>query len=336
MRISRIYRLLRLITLLQGGRSYTVQQLADELEVSRRTVFRDLNVLEMARIPYHYHPERQGYQISRHFFLPPVNLTLTEALAMLSLTGRLRSTARVPLQAEAARAAVKLESVLPEEISQYVGRVLDRLTVHLSPTSDHHGVDETFDELASAIVDRRVCKLTYHSFYEDQIIKTAIRPLRLVFVERAWYTIAYSEMHNEVRTFKLVRFRQLTPMRRHFDEPADVDLSEYFGDAWRMIPEGKLWNVHLRFDKLVAGNVAEVQWHRSQRVEWRADGSIDFHVTVDGLGEITWWLLGYGDRVTAVSPPELQKRIATVARRLVAKYKAEQSGPRRSRKGGAA
>jgi len=46
----------------------------------------------------------------------------------------------------------------------------------------------------------------------------------------------------------------------------------------------------------VAGNVAEVLWHQTQRVEWNDDGSIEFHATVDGLGEITWWLLGYGSQ----------------------------------------
>ena len=54
MSISRIYRILRLITLLQSGRGYSADELAEELEVSRRTVFRDLNVLEMAHIPYYH------------------------------------------------------------------------------------------------------------------------------------------------------------------------------------------------------------------------------------------------------------------------------------------
>ena len=90
MSISRIYRLLRLITLLQGGRTYTARELARELEVSRRTIFRDLNMLELAHIPYYYDPKRGGYKINRHFFLPPINLTLSEALAVLMLAGRLQ------------------------------------------------------------------------------------------------------------------------------------------------------------------------------------------------------------------------------------------------------
>ena len=335
MKIARIYRLLRLITMLQGKRTYTAQELADDLDVSRRTVFRDLNVLEMAHVPYYFHSDTGGYRIDPQFFLPPVNLTLTEALAMLGLTGRLRSSANFPLQAEAARAAVKLESILPEQIGRYVGSVLEKMTVQWTPVSRHAGGDQTFDELARALVDKCICRITYQSFYEGRVIQTAIRPLRLVFVERAWYVIAYSQQHSEVRTFKLVRIRELTVTKRHFTEPKDLDLGTYFGDAWRMIPEGKLWPIHLRFEKLVAGNVAEVQWHHSQQVTWNRDGSMEFHATVDGLGEITWWLLGYGDQVTVIDPPELRQRVTAVVEGVLARYRSEGS-PDRSTKRAAA
>ena len=58
----------------------------------------------------------------------------------------------------------------------------------------------------------------------------------------------------------------------------------------------------------LAGTVAEVQWHPSQKVTWLYDGQIDFHVRVDGLGEIAWWILGYGDQVEVVSGLEPGER----------------------------
>ena len=65
MSVSRIHRLLRLITLLQGARRYTAADLAGELEVSKRTIFRDLNMLELARIPYYFDPKTGAYTISQ-------------------------------------------------------------------------------------------------------------------------------------------------------------------------------------------------------------------------------------------------------------------------------
>lgn len=320
MKIGRIYRLLRLITMLQSNRNYTVNKLAEELEVSRRTIFRDLNVLEMAHIPYQYDSYAGGYSISQHFFLPPVNLTITEALAILGMTGRLRTTGHLPLVAEATRAAVKLESVLPREISQYVGTVLERLSMHMTPVTGHEGHEEIFDGLAQAVGGRHVCKIDYESFYEGKSITTLIHPLRLVFVQRAWYVIAYSQMHEEIRTFKVVRVKSLSMMKRCFVTPTDVDLETYFGDAWNMIPEGTMYDVHLHFAPKVAANVAEVQWHRTQQIETNEDGSIEYRVRVNGLGEISWWLMGYGDQVKVVGPPELKERVVAAARNVLGQY----------------
>jgi len=278
-------------------------------------------MLEMAHIPYYFDPAEGGYRISRHFFLPPINLTITEALAILMLAGRMRTTGKLPLLSHGARAAVKVESALPKAIREHVGSMIDRLSMSLGPVSRHEGMNCAFENLAGAIVDRRVCRMLYLSFHEGREIATTVHPLRLAFVQRAWYLIAYSSMHREVRTFKLVRMRKITVTKRKFRRPENIDLDSYFGDAWNMIPEGKLYDVHLRFSPKVAGNVAEVQWHHSQRVEWNKDGSAEFFVRVDGLGEITWWALGYGDQVEVVSPPAMRRRIAQVAGRLAKMYR---------------
>jgi len=323
MRISRIYRLLRLITLLQSGRKYTADELAQELEVSRRTIFRDLNMLEMAHIPYYFDAEHGGYQINRHFFLPPVNLTLGEALAMLVLSGGLRGAGKLPLLSEGTRAAVKLESVLPAAIREHVGSVIDNVSMTLGPLSRHEQLGGMFEQLAGAIVRQCVCELVYLSFRERKQITVTVHPLRLVFRSRAWYLIAFSETHKQVRTFKLGRIRKLTVSDKTFTPPKGVDLESHFGRAWGMIPEGRLYDVRLHFDSKVAGNVAEVQWHPTQQVEWNDDGSIEFCARVDGLGEITWWILGYGDQVEVLEPPALRKRFVEVAGAMLGRHSRE-------------
>ena len=320
MQVSRIHRLLKLITLLQSRRNYDARDLADELGVSRRTVFRDLNMLELAQIPFYFDPDAGGYRISRHFFLPPINLTLPEALAMLTLAGRLRGAGQLPLISHGARAAVKLESALPGPIRQHVGSIIQRLSVSLGPVSEMTGTDEGFEDLTHAIAARRVCRIEYRSFHEGRQIETDIHPLRLMFIGRAWYVLAWSRRHRENRTFNFGRIARLTVTDRTFEPAGELDVEEYFGDAWRMIPEGTLYDVHLHFEPMVAGNVAEVRWHRTQRVQHNPDGSIEFHARVDGLGEVTWWILGYGDQVEVVAPPELRQRVVEVHRRVLAKY----------------
>jgi predicted DNA-binding transcriptional regulator YafY len=75
--------------------------------------------------------------------------------------------------------------------------------------------------------------------------------------------------------------------------------------------------VHIHFDAKVAGNVSEVQWHKTQRITWNKDKSIEFYADVDGINEITWWLLGYGDMVKVVTPKILAKRITNIAKNIL-------------------
>jgi len=275
----------------------------------------------MAHIPYYFDTERGGYRISKHFFLPPINLTLTEALALLMLTGRLRGARELPLISHGARAAMKVESALPTGIRNHIGSVIDRLHVSLSPPSRHKGLDPMFDELIGAIAGKRTCRIVYLSFHDKKQITTTVRPLHLVFMGRAWYVLAYAAKFRQVRTFKLGRIRKLTVTDKTFSQPKSVNIEDHFGLAWQMIPEGKLYDVHLHFEPKVAANVAEVNWHRTQRVEWNDDGSIEFHATVDGLGEITWWILGYGDQVEAIAPAALRRHLAGTASAVLEKYR---------------
>ena len=203
---------------------------------------------------------------------------------------------------------------------EHIGSLIDHLQMRLAPSARHEGLDGMLDQLTDAVARRRACRIVYISFFERKQLNLTVHPLRLVFVQRAWYLLAYSRQHEEIRTFKLGRIKQLSVLSRVFTPPEPQAVESHFGAAWNMIPEGRLYDVQLRFDAQVAGNVAEVQWHPSQQVRWNDDGTMDFQVRVDGLGEIGWWILGYGDKVKVLSPPALARNVAEIARRVIRQY----------------
>ena len=79
--------------------------------------------------------------------------------------------------------------------------------------------------------------------------------------------------------------------------------------------------MHLRFKPLVARNVVEVAWHKTQQTQWNDDGSLDFHVTVSGLWELHWWVLGYGDQVEVLHPPKLREMVQSRVAEMVKTYR---------------
>ena len=84
-----------------------------------------------------------------------------------------------------------------------------------------------------------------------------------------------------------------------------------------MIPEGKIYNIKLRFLPMVANNVAEVQWHSTQKVTHNSDGSATIEFRVDGLREIAWWILGYGDQVQVLAPKALRNNVLETAKNMI-------------------
>jgi proteasome accessory factor B len=109
----------------------------------------------------------------------------------------------------------------------------------------------------------------------------------------------------------------LTVLKKRFLDGDDFNLHEYLGRAWSMIPEGRIYNVKLRFLPKVAQNVTEVHWHDTQQVTRNKDGSAIVEFRVDGIGEIFWWILGYGDQVQVLAPKELRKRIIQTAKNTI-------------------
>jgi len=320
MSITRLYRLLQMITLLRSGRRYDADALAQELGVSRRTVFRDLNLLEAAGIPYYFDEEVRSYTINRSFFLPAINLTVDEALALLLATRKLIARQRLPLFQHATRAAVKVESALPSALQEYCGSILDHVDVRWPPVADGEVLDENFNRLRQAIIDRRKVQLHYRSLYEGRTIRTTLSPYKLTFIHRAWYVIGHSSAHNDVRTFKVTRIENIHVLEEKYCYDGQFSLDDYLGHAWVMIPEGRRYRVRLQFTPKVAQNVSEVAWHRTQRSEFLPDGSLRFEVDVDGLNEISWWILGYGDQVKVLHPPQLRDRIQRIAHSMTRLY----------------
>ena len=153
------------------------------------------------------------------------------------------------------------------------------------------------------------------------MISTLLSPYRFVYSRRAWYVIGRSSLHRSVRTFHLGRVQSLEMLTTNYDIPPRFSLKRYFGLAWHLIREPKdKHEVIVHFRPPVAGNVAEVRWHATQSVKWLNDGTLEWRATVEGIKEITWWILGYGRHAMVIAPEALRENLRQHALAMVAAY----------------
>ena len=138
-----------------------------------------------------------------------------------------------------------------------------------------------------------------------------------MYNEYAWHVIGNSSFHKVVRCVRLNRIEELKILDKCFVEPDKFNIDEYLSRAWSMRREGRVYNVKLRFLPEIAHKVAEVQWHETQRVTFEKDGSAIIEFRVNGLNEITWWILGYGNQVRILAPAVLRQKIMEMAKSMV-------------------
>lgn len=317
---DRVNRLLQLITLLQTRTGWDAKSLARELDISTRTLFRDLKTLEQSGIPCRS-DEGGGYRIQRGYFLPPISLSAPEVLGLMQLTRFVGHHRERPFHAHALSAIYKLITNVPEPLRSTCGQMLSHISIKPDAKLDVDAESQHFTQLQQAVDLGRSCRLVYRSVLEGESETVfEIEPYLLHHVNRAWYVLGKTDLHDEVRMLKLIRIKELHLLTKRFERPKGFSIEKKLGQAWRLIPEGKQYKVELEFTARVATNVSEVRWHASQTHEILSDGRCMMRFTVDGLKEIGWWVCGYADQVEVRKPKALRNIVAKLHRDAAAKY----------------
>lgn len=327
---QKIHRLLRLIVLMQQDAAGNAAQLAHLFSVSERTIHRDLETLTDLNIPWFFDDEVGGYRIRRDFFLPPVQLTPAEALAMLALAQCVGGAEQIALTGPAAQATEKIKGQLPAHVLNELGDLGDHIDIHLPATGPPaEAIRDVFADVQHAIRTRRALRCKYESLNSDtdDTVAFFFRPYALSFDQRAWYTIGNHDGRGEVRRLKLNRFTAVEHTDQPYAIPDDFSLDAHRGNAWRMIRGDQSYHIVIDFDRIMADTVSDTNWHRTQQIEEHPDGSITFTCDVDGLDEIVWWILGYGPHAIVREPAELADRVAALTRAAAEHYGSRRDAP---------
>jgi proteasome accessory factor B len=322
---DRIHRLFLLVSRLQSGRIHSARELSVILGVSYWTIVRDLKLLQRSGIPVLFDKARKGYAITGASLLPPTQLTVEEALAILTLSQGMGSKKNgIPFLEAAESAGLKFLSSIPGEMRSELTETISGISFKADPHHPLTGKQGHYENIQAGMRETRKVRILYWSVFERKEIATLLSPYTLLYSNRSWYAIGRSSFHRSIRTFHIGRIRSSELTEERFDKPRRFSVDQYFGDAWHMIREPKeRHTIVIRFAPLVAANVAEVIWHATQKVSYLRDGSIEFRVNVEGLREISWWILSYGDQAEVLEPPQLRTMISEHVARLATTYSAE-------------
>ncbi len=324
-----------MVTLIQSGPGWDAPRLAREFGVNIRTIYRDIGGLEEVGLPCQYSRARKGYEAKEGVFLPPVQLSVQEALSLAVLCEQAAGAGGIPFLGAACRGIEKLRCMLPASTREEVRLMLDGVRVRTAASADPAEAKDVYERLSQAVRSRTIMRCRYDSPSASRDFE--FHPYALFFCVRAWYAVGHHAGHGALRTLKLNRFAAVTETGRTFTRPDSFNVDRYLGNAWRMV-RGDDVEVEVWFDAEFAPTIADTIWHPTQRLDEHPDGSMTFRCTVAGLDEIVWWVLSMGPHCIVRRPAELIDRVTTLATQITRAYRpapaATKRQPRRARTAG--
>jgi predicted DNA-binding transcriptional regulator YafY len=313
-------RLLSLLLLLQVHRRMTADQMAERLEVSERTIHRDMEALAIAGVPvYAERGPRGGWVLPEDFRTKLPGLTEEEIRALfLSRPADLLSDLGLVGASDAG--FIKLLAALP------AGRRLDaeyaRERIHVDGAG-WHGAPEPvpfLPLLQESVWDQRRIALTYERS-DRTVVDRLVSPLGLVAKRSTWYLVGAVE--ETVRTFRVSRVQAVSVLDEQFARPADFDLATYWEtSSAEFLAQLPRYSVRVRVAPAALARARDGAWLATVEREGArdAEGWIELDLCFDVLEEACRFILGFGPAVEVLTPAELREIVREGAQELVELY----------------
>ncbi len=323
-------RLISILLLLQTRGQMTARELADELEVSLRTVYRDLDGLAAAGVPvYAERGPAGGYRLVDGYRTRLTGLNQDEAEALF-LSGLEGPAAQLGLGTVLAAAQLKVMAALPTELRSRAARLRERF-LFVAPGWFRR--DETVTSLgtvAEGVWESRVLEMNYDG--PDGPVERRVQPLGLVLKAGIWYLVARRD--NLLRTYRVSRILRAVCLDERFERPAAFDLSKHWEATAVAFEEGirRLEvMVRVRADAIgdleyaTGANVTAIETEDGVRGEVTAHpaggGWVRARFRTSTLETAHDDLLRLGARVEVMDPPELRERLAATVRAMISVYR---------------
>jgi predicted DNA-binding transcriptional regulator YafY len=310
-------RLLSLLLLLQAYGRLTGRQLAARLEVSERTVHRDMEALCAAGVPvYALRGAQGGWQLEENWRTQVPGLDESELRALLMAQPRALGDSRLAHAAE--RALGKLMASMPATMREQAASIRQRLHVD---SAGWRGTSENLSMLPvvqDAVSRDRRLAITYFR-RGGECVERTVDPLGLVAKGSSWYLVARTI--EGFRTYRVSRIEQATLLELPSERPADFDLAAYWTDSAARFEEAlPRYRARLRIEPQTA------RWLKMWRASWsedpeppRTDGWLTLRMAFDTEDEACFVVLGLGRRVDVLEPDALRTRVAAEAAAVIAR-----------------
>jgi proteasome accessory factor B len=311
-----------IIRLIEARHGVTVEEMAEETRVDKRSIYRDLNAIEDAGYPVVSERlnGRKVYRfLTRFKDVPPINFTLHELMTLYFLRAPCDFLQGTPFQEEMESIFRKVNSVLPPRYAAHMERIATVSIPILQGKRNYGKVAEPLQLLREALLYQYRVKLAYRAKGKGKTSAYRVDPYSLIFHKGGLYLLGFAHNRRGLRTFAVERISRVELEKERFEIPEEFRLDEQFRSAFGIVEEAAM-SVRVKFSSTVAHAVRDRVWHPSQRIESKPDGSIILSFEAGGRMEIISWILSYGEHAEVLAPAELREEVGRKIGTMAAFY----------------
>lgn len=312
-RNQEVIRQWKLLHALESSRhGASIDALSKELEVTTRTIRRDLAALQEAGFALYDERDEDGRvswrldgQVLKGL---DTGFTLSELCALYLSRNILEAVAGTPFQRDLTNAFERLAKLLSPRMRQFLDRLPSVLVAKPGPRARGGGSSpDIVARLLEATLHFRVTTMRYHSVSSGRMKDYLVHPYRLALAQGGMYLLAYVPEYKAVRTFAVDRIASASLEKQTFT-PTQAVGDDVFANSLG-VNTGPAERVEIEFDARVAPYVRARVWHSSQQIEDASDGGVSVTLNVCHDWGLRSWILSWGQFARVVSPPRLAKEI---------------------------
>jgi predicted DNA-binding transcriptional regulator YafY len=315
-------RLLRMLLLIHSQPRLTASRLAETLEVSERTVYRDIDALCTAGIPiYTQSGPNGGIFLDDNYRVSLNALSQTELVSLFVAAG-VGPLKDLGLADAAQKSLLKLLADMPSFRRDNVQHARQR--IHIDPANWFQQVESVpfIDPLQQAVWEDRVIQIVYQHPTGEQVRRT-LEPYALVAKANIWYLVA-RQPAKDMRTYRVARIQDAQLTGTHFRRSLDFDLETYWQSVCRGF-ETEMIDQFTPYPAVISIH-PELMWYFENFLggcyeileRSTADGWIRLRVVFPSRDDALMRVLGLGVHITVVEPPELHQQVLATARAILA------------------
>ncbi len=310
-------RMLRIHQALQQNTFPNASTLAAELEISSKSIHRDLEFMrDRLGLPLEWDGRRKGYHYTEAVnSFPALQITEGEIVALVVAEKALQQYRGTSFEKPLLSAIRKMEQSLPDTISISLAEV--EQTISFRTRAEPIVNLEIFDLLAKATTARQQLELTYRKPGQTQPEQRLIDPYHLANINGEWFLFAFDHLRKDIRTFVPARIQSIRNTGRKFDRAHKFSLEQRLRHSFGVQSGHGHFQVEVRFTAQAADYVREKKWHPSQQLRELKDGGVQLSLQLSSLEEVARWILSWAGSVVVLKPAELIDMVRQAGEQLI-------------------